>query len=141
MLTLRHDPFLAFGGLRSEMDRLLGGSPVPSRPGRTTPLINAWEIEGTLVIEAELPGFTMDNLDIALTGRELTIKGRREEIEPEGATLHRRERPVGEFSRVVRLPFDVDGERVEASLRHGVLTIRLPRAQADLPRKIKVVSE
>jgi HSP20 family protein len=141
MLTLRHDPFCSLGDLRSEMDRLFGGVPIVERPGRTVPPVNAWEHEGVLFVEAELPGFTMENLDIALTGRELTIKGRHEESEPEGATVHRRERPFGEFVRTIHLPFDVEGEEVQANLRHGVLTIRLPRSKADLPRKIKVVSE
>lgn len=141
MLTLRQDPLLALGDLRSEMDRLFSFVPTPERPGRTVPPINAWEHEGALFVEAELPGFTMENLDIALTGRELTIKGRREEREPEGATVHRRERPVGEFVRTVHLPFDVEGDEVQASLRRGILAIRLPRSKADLPRKIKVVAE
>lgn len=140
MLTLRDDPFAGLGRLRGEIDRWFGSPDLGTRP-RAFPLLNAWEIDDTLVVEAELPGFAMENLDIVLTGRDLTIRGRHEEPEPEGVTVHRRERATREFARTVRLPFEVDGERVEANLRHGVLTIRMPRSQADLPRKIRVVSE
>jgi len=55
-----------------------------------------------------------------------------------GRVLHRRERRVASFRRVVRLPENIDGERIEASLDHGVLSITLPKAEAAQPRRIEV---
>ncbi len=140
MLTLREDSLNGLGRLRGEMERWFG-SPESFIGARVFPALNAWETDDALFVEAELPGFPMDALDIDLTGRDLTIRGRRDGREPEGASFHRRERAVGEFVRSVRLPFEVDAERVEAHLRDGVLTIRMPRAEAALPRKIRVVTE
>ena len=60
-----------------------------------------------------------------------------EEVE-EGATFHRRERRFGNFSRSFRLPFKVDAAKVDASFKNGVLSISLPRAEEDKPRKIAI---
>ncbi len=140
MTILHRNRFAELPDLRREMERWFGAPELGLRTPVFPPL-NAWEHESTLTVEAEFPGFAMDNLDISLTGRDLTIRGRHEEQAPEGATVHRRERPVGEFARTIRLPFEVDADNVEASLRDGVLTVRLPRSKADLPRKIRVVAE
>lgn len=141
MLTLRDDPFAGLGRLRGDMERWFGSPESTLRQARPRPALNAWELDDALVVEAELPGHTMETLDIVLTGRDLTIRARREQHEPEGATVHRRERVAGEVARTVRLPFDVEPDGVEANLRDGVLTLRMPRAKADMPRKIQVVSE
>jgi HSP20 family protein len=68
----------------------------------------------------------------------LSLKVRRPEPQREGATYHRQERPVGEFSRLLRLPVEIDAGRVQADLRDGVLTITLPKAESAKPRKIAV---
>lgn len=105
---------------------------------RRFPSINAWEDANNLFIEAELPGFRIEDLDITLTGNELTISGTRAETKPEGATFYRRERPSGAFSRTARVGFEVDGSKVTASLVNGVLKVTLPKAEAVKPRKIDV---
>jgi HSP20 family protein len=132
--------------LRHEMDRLLSGWFGPSTrwetqsENRGQPAVNLWELDDALVVESELPGVPGDQLDISVVGGELTIKVERPDLKEEGVTYHRRERPVGSFTRVLRLPADVDSERVQAELRHGVLTIRLPKAESAKPRKIAVTS-
>lgn len=140
--------FEPLAGLRNEMDRLFdefsrgtGAGRMNGAPASTTfPAINVWEDERNLFAEAELPGLTLENIELYVQGNELTIKGRRPEGETEGATWHRRERGVGEFGRVLRLPVEVNAEKVQASLRDGVLTITLPKAESVLPRKIEVKS-
>jgi len=130
--------------LRREMDRLLSGFvgnvgelnwPVV---GRARPAVNAWEVGEALKLEVELPGVESDQIELSVVGDELSIKVQRPDAEPQGATYHRRERSVGEFARVVRLPVEVDADHVEAELRHGVLTITLPKAESARPRKIQV---
>ena len=106
--------------------------------GRKFPALNVWEDDQTLYAEAELPGLKMDELELYVSGDELTIKGERTEAEDDKVNYHRRERGVGTFSRVVRLPVEVDAENVEASLSDGVLAITLPKAQTALPRKIEI---
>jgi len=69
----------------------------------------------------------------------LTVSGSRkpEELE-EGATYHRRDLAYGTFNRSFQLRFKVDPQKVEASLNNGILTITLPRAEEDKPKKIAV---
>ena len=135
-------------GLRQEVDRVFndvfGGAAGGFSPAafgrRVFPALNLWEDDVTLFAEAEVPGLRMDDLEVFVNGDELTVKGERKPGEEEGAKHHRRERGVGTFSRVLQLPVEVDAEKVEASLRDGVLTIKLPKAQAVLPRKITVTA-
>jgi HSP20 family protein len=135
--------------LRQEMDRLASDffGPVagtaPTRlaaPARGFPAVNVWEDGETLYAEAEVPGLTSEEIDIAVIGNELTIRGKRGQQQPEGVADHRQERGVGEFSRMLRLPVEIDANRVEASLTDGVLLVKLPKAESAKPKKIKVTS-
>ena len=87
---------------------------------------------------SEIPGVTQEDLEILVVGNELTIKGRRGTAEEEDASYHRRERGTGEFSRTVTLPVDIKAEAVDATLKDGVLTLSLPKADEARPRKITV---
>jgi HSP20 family protein len=90
------------------------------------------------VVEAELPGMKLDDIELLVMGDELTIKGERKEPSLAGAREHRRERAFGTFYRAIRLPVEVEADAVKASLENGVLTVTLPKAKAALPRKIEV---
>jgi HSP20 family protein len=131
---------------RTEMDRLLSGflgdvaDGAWSGPVRGQPAVNVWEKDDALMVEMELPGVKSDQVDISVAGGELLVKVNRPQLDQEGVTYHRRERPVGSFTRVVRLPAEMDTGRVEAELRDGVLTIKLPKAESAKPRKIHVTS-
>ena len=145
MMTLRFSPL---SDLRDEMDRMrnhfenLFGQARGQRPGLDPagfPALNAWEEEGNFYVEAELPGLALEDLEISLSEADtLSIKGQRKAPEREGGTWHRRERAFGSFERTVKLPAAVDAERVEASLKLGVLTVKLPKAPELQPRKIEV---
>ena len=132
--------------LRDEVDRLFGEfsnewpsfSPFNLIAGRAFPALNVWEDDQNVYAEAELPGMSMENIEVLVTGNELTIKGERAEQSPEGASYHRRERGAGTFSRVLRLPVDVNADKVTAALKDGVLTVTLPKTAVAKPRKIKV---
>ena len=110
----------------------------PRGRGPAFPLLNMWEADDALFADAELPGVSAENLDVQVVGDELTLKGRRTFATPEGAQFHRRERAMGEFTRIVKLPFEVDADNVEATFKNGVLTLRMPKAPAALARKITV---
>lgn len=134
------------GQLRDEVDRLftefVGGLsqfPAPSFVGRRGfPALNVWETPEAVHVEAELPGVDAQDLEINVVGKELTLKGKRQIEAKEGETYHRRERAVGAFTRLVKLGVDVNPDAVHATLRDGVLEIRLPKSEAAKPRKIAV---
>lgn len=104
------------------------------------PALNIWEDGDNLMAEAEVPGLKLDDVEILVEGDELTIKGKFNTPELEEASYLRRERVVGEFSRTITLPRTVNSERVEATLKDGVLTIKLPKAEEAKARKITVRS-
>src|SRR5262245_23670743 len=92
--------------------------------------------------EAELPGVELKDLEIHVTGgKELTLKGERRPVAPEGGVWHRQERAFGAFTRTLTLPFAVDPDKVEARLENGVLTIQLAKHESAKPRKIAVKAE
>lgn len=133
----RVSPFRQF---RSEMDRVLSdvwamGSNLATR---AFPALNVWETDGEMWAEAELPGVKQEDLDIDVVGNELTIRGQRTAPTDEKMTFHRQERTTGSFRRTVRLPVEVDADNVSATLRDGVLTIRLPKSERAKPRKVQV---
>jgi HSP20 family protein len=121
--------------LEDERPRLEGNG---FRAERVFPPLNMWEDEGNLYAECELPGVQMEDLEVTVIGRDLTIKGQRKPHDYEGAPYHRRERDMGSFHRVVHLPIDIDSSKVNAELQHGVLTMTLPKAPEARPRKIEV---
>lgn len=94
--------------------------------------------EDEYMVEAFLPGVSTENLDIQIESNVVTIKG---ELKIEGNEDDRyllRERPAGMFHRSIELPDDVDADQVEAELKNGVLTLRLPKSELSKPRKIKI---
>ncbi len=121
---------------RSLGEDLLPTGPALNRSG--FPTLNAWQDEQAFYVEAEIPGLAQDDLDITLPEADLlSIKGQRK-AGAEAAAWLRRERAFGAFERQFRLPGPVAGEEVEATLKHGVLTIKLPKAAEIRPRKIEV---
>jgi HSP20 family protein len=124
------------------MERLFGGlSGWPYKEGAAGvfPLTNVTEDDDNYYVRAELPGMAADEIDISVTGDSLSISGERKiPAEEEEARYHRKEREAGKFSRMISLPGQVDTEKVEAGCTDGVLTIRLPKAQAAKPKQITV---
>lgn len=142
MLAMRGFPTPTRTDFRRELDRLFDGflrrDPLFSGGVQAYPALNLWEDADKIYAEAEVPGLSLDDLDLSITGNELTIRGRRVPVREENVVYHRRERGTGEFSRFVTLPVDVDANRVEAALNHGVLTIVMPKAEQAKARKIQV---
>ncbi len=140
MLANRWEPWTEMNRLSREMDRLFGrGNGMGSPLGvGAYPALNVWEDNDNLYAEAELPGFKLDDLEIYVTGNQLTITGERRPPEHNGGTWHRQERGYGKFSRLIEVPVDVDGNRVSAEFKYGVLHITLPKSEAVKPRRIAV---
>lgn len=112
---------------------------VPASRRVTFPALNVTEDEASIHVEAELPDFQKDQIEISVEGNQLTITGERaQSTEEKDAAYHRRERWIGAFERSIMLPTEVDPETVAAELKNGVLSITLPKPEAARPRKITV---
>jgi HSP20 family protein len=145
MIPLQRITRPLFPELRHEVDRLfenfLGPEALGFRPlggARPFPALNVWEDDRRLFVEAEIPGLGMKDVEILVQGNELTLKGQRAAMEGESVVYHRQERGAGEFVRFLTLPVEVDPDSVEATLKDGVLTIVLPKAETARARKITV---
>lgn len=133
------DPWRELERLEGEVGRLFGGT----RRGLSTDgtPVNVWADPESVTVTAELPGVSPKDVEVSVVGRRLTIRGERAPAAPgEGVRYHRRERGGGRFGRAVTLPFPVEGDRVAATLKDGVLTVTLPRAEADKPRRIEIAA-
>ena len=128
--------------LQRDMNRLFNSySPSRLRSAPGYPAINIWANEEGLVVSAEMPGVQIDDINVSVYGNTMTISGVRKSDElPEGARYHRKERGFGDFSRSIQLPLSVNSEQTAASFKDGVLSITLPRAEADKPKKIAIQS-
>lgn len=126
--------------LQHDMNRLFGDSTVNRmRKAPSFPAVNIWAAEDSVKITAEIPGVNKDDIDINVTGDTLTLSGVRKQGElPEGVRYHRQERRYGEFDRSIQMPYTVDINKVKATFKNGVLTIELPRVEAEKPKKITV---
>ena len=138
-MLFNRNPLAGGTQLRREMGELFDSMAWPfQNAGRAFPALNIWEEGDALFAEAELPGMGMDDVEVLVVGNELTIKGTRKAVEGKSQGVHRQERGTGAFSRSVTLPFEVDAEKVEATLKDGVLRMTLPKAASARPRKIEV---
>jgi len=144
MTRARRNPF---GFLFNEVDavkdefaRLFGRmNPFATAEAPSVPLLNVWEDDHGLYVEADLPDVDPAKLEVTVTeGNQLTIQGERRVPEFKGAVWVRQERPTGKFVRVVGLPALVDADKVEAKYEDGVLRLTLPKHEAAKPRKIEV---
>lgn len=145
------DPFLS---LHREMNRLFddvlrgSGAPLPSQgqgqggASLLMPHMDVTETEKDIRVTAELPGVTENDIEVTLEDDVLTIRGeKRFERQEEKENVHFTERSFGTFQRAVRLPFPADPEQVQARFENGVLTVTLPKTQAqERTRRIQVQS-
>ena len=97
--------------------------------------VNVRDEEDTFVLSALVPGLKADDLNIQVLEDVVRIEG---EFQANEEDYLLRELPNGTFRRVLRLPAEIDADKVEAKITDGVLTLRLPKAESALPKKIKI---
>ena len=102
------------------------------------PLTDIVEAEDGITMMVEMPGVAADGVDIAVERRVLTIRGRAQRTNPENFRLVYAEYGEGDYERSFTLTDDFDPSRIEARMRNGLLTLKLPRAEAAQPKKIAV---
>lgn len=144
MLARMMNDWMPLTRLQHEMNRLFEDffQDMPVDRGYATgyPGVNLWEDGEAAYLEAELPGLSMEDIEVLVTGNEVTINGERKIAGVENASYHRRERGTGRFSRTLTLPWEIDPEKVQAKLHDGVLTVTLPKSETARPKKVKVLT-
>jgi HSP20 family protein len=147
----RWEPFDALMPLRDAVNRLFEESFVGPRRfetlmlGRAFP-IDVVETEDAFVVDAALPGFAPEEVEITALGDTLTIHATRKPVEKDEEkgtgektrAYIRRERYVGEINRTITLPATFEAEKVVATFEHGILTLRVPKATIVQPQPISI---
>jgi HSP20 family protein len=147
MAIVRWDPFREVAQLHDRLSRVVGD--VQGRNGADEGFMTTGEWvppvdiyaddDNELVLKAELPDMTLDDIDVSVDNGSLTIKGEKKFTKDlTQDKFHRIERRYGTFSRSFALPQTVDPQKAAAEYKQGVLTVRLPLREEAKPRQIKV---
>lgn len=144
----RWNPWNELFSLQGQMDQLFdeafGSFVAPRRSGAEPTLALPVDIRQTdeaYVLEASVPGFAPEDVEVTFDQNVLTIQGtRKQESEQASGGWIRRERRTGSFHRQVVLPAEVRAEEISAGFENGVLTVTVPRAQKAQPRRIPVAA-
>ena len=103
-----------------------------------TPPIDIHETDDGLILRADLPGVSLETLELQVQNNRLTLFGRVPQVAPEGARLLHQEYHEGDFLRSFILSDNVDHDRISAKLTNGVLEVYLPHTPKAQPRRIQV---
>lgn len=143
-IVRRPSPFGDLMSLRSAMDRLFEDSFVRRPLGQGFEPMTSLPLDVTrtadeLIVEAALPGIKPDDVDITIEDGTLSIRGefREDERNGQGETLVSEIRR-GTVARAITLPTGLEPEKAEATFEHGVLTLRIPKAESVKPRQIRI---
>jgi HSP20 family protein len=125
--------------MRRLLEDTFGGMPAGLAELAWTPPVDIEETDDAYVVEAELPGVRREDVSIELAGNELSITGEIKEKERTGI-VRRRTRRVGRYELRVVLPDNIDGDKVDAKLKDGVLRVSVPKSERAERRRIEVNS-
>ncbi len=140
----RWEPFREMTDIQQEVNRLFDsffGRPATLASGERMwmPLADMYETKDDLYVTFEIPGVSEKEISVSITGDVLTVKGERKwERTEKDEAFHRLERVYGKFERAVPLPTLVQGDKVKATYRDGILEIKLPKAEQIKPKEIKI---
>jgi HSP20 family protein len=137
-------PFVDFERMRREMDRIWdvfferGISRGEDGEG-WLPSLDVAETKNEIVVKAEVPGMDPKDIDISLSDGLLTIKGeKKQEREEKEENYHLVERSYGSFARSIRLPKEIQSDKINASYKNGVLKVVLPKSEEAKKKEIKI---
>ncbi len=125
--------------LHSQIHRLFAEQETEGRSW--TPAVDVVENKKEIVLQAEIPGMSKEEISVELDGDTLRISGERQRQQVvEGEQFRRLERRYGSFSRVFQLQTEIDADGIAATFENGVLTLRLPKKQSAGPKQIQIGS-
>ena len=144
MPIVKVDPFRELTAMQDRMARLFGDVYLRDEDtgvrGTWTPAVDIFETEAhDLVLKAELPGMTREDIEVVVENSTLVLKGTKKfNADVKDENYRRIERTYGTFHRSFTLPNTVDASKVSADFKHGVLTVKLPFKEEAKPRTINV---
>ena len=143
MALVRWDPARELDSLQGELNRafdtFFGGRGNDVRARRWIPAMDLMETEDSLVLRADLPGMSEDDIEIEIKDNVLTVSGeRKSEDEQRGEGYYRVERAFGSFARSLTLPEGVSADEVAANFDRGVLEVRIPKPEERKPQRIQI---
>lgn len=151
MATFFWEPLAGLDAIRREMDRLLEqyepekrgyarSAFLPSLSARSYPLLNMSEDASSVYVEALAPGLNPETIEVTVLRDQLRIAGEKAAINPDikPEAYHRNERGAGRFTRVIGLPTEVDGDKVSAEYKNGLLLLTLPKHESAKPKQVTV---
>jgi HSP20 family protein len=128
--------------LRDAFDRLFESAFTPvygnGEMGSATVATNVWETGDGYQVAMLIPGVSPDSVEVSALRNTITVAGKLEVGQPEGARAIWQEFGPSQFRRQIGLPADVDADKIEAAYRDGVLLLRVPKAEHAKPRQIKL---
>ena len=140
------DPFRDITTLQDRMNQLFGNF-LERGPGREEglgtgvwmPAVDIYETKDAICVRAELPGVEKEAIGVEVKDGVLVLRGERKfEKEVKEENYHRIERAYGNFHRSFALPSSVDGEKVTARMKEGVLEVTLPKKEQAKPKQVKI---
>jgi len=144
MAIVKVDPFRELNAMQDRMARLFGDVYLRDEDtgfrGTWTPAVDIFETDShDLVLRAELPGMTREDIEVTVENNTLVLKGTKKfDSDVKDENYRRIERSYGTFHRSFTLPNTVDAAKVSADYKHGVLTVKLPFREEAKPRTINV---
>lgn len=146
MSIIRWDPFDEIMSMRESMDRLFedffSRRPRQAGPLVWQPAVEISETDAEVVVKAELPGIDPKHVEVNVADDTLTIKGEaKAEQEEKRRNYYRRELRYGAFQRAIALPVEVKGDEAKATFRHGILEVKVPKAERVRPKPVKIEVE
>ena len=140
MTLLRWSPWKELDTMNRHLNRSSGeGDIVKSDDWQWTPTMDIHETDDAFVVQAELPGVDKKDVHLEVDHGFMTLSGdRHEEKNIEDGNAHHIERSFGHFMRSFSLPANVDSEHVEASMKDGVLEVRLPKKESEKSKSIAI---
>ncbi|HEY5673290.1 MAG TPA: Hsp20/alpha crystallin family protein [Malonomonas sp.] len=119
--------------------RMRHGQDLLSSGDDWSPRVDISETDSHFCIKAEVPGIKREDVKVSIEDGVLTLRGEsKEEKEEKGRKYHRVERYYGAFSRSFALPQNIDENHIEANFKDGLLTLQVPKTQAEKPKSIEV---
>ncbi|MFQ5878014.1 MAG: Hsp20/alpha crystallin family protein [Acidobacteriota bacterium] len=139
----RWDPFRDLFSIQERLNRVFGDPlsrfPIPDTVSAWYPPVDIYEEDDRIVVRAELPGVSKDDIDVNVESGTITLRGeKKQEKKVDSDNVYRVERFYGSFSRSFALPSTIDPGKIEARYKDGVLEVVLPKAEEARPRRISV---